>query len=394
MQMPIDAARPAKPVVLIASSGAGHADGGIDLASLLAAEHVRVAERLDVAALDARESLDQGWRRAGIQAIVAAGGDGTIGSVATHLAGSGLPLGILPMGTSNDTARSLGVPLDLAEAARAIASGVVAEVDMGQMVPTVTVPGVLAARPSRRHTRSATAERAGLRRAGACFLHAATLGLNVEFARLATDIARREHWGALNYASAAVESLAHMQPIPVVLELHDGRARAAFERAPMPAPAQVFERIECHVVQLAIVNTPVFGGGLNLEMPGVHLHDRLLDVLIIEALEPRHLRETLDGLLAALGRLKDRLVSGDATPAEKLDDDAAAGPLLPGVRRYQVRSLRITTPSPLDMTLDGEIRGQTPLEIRVAPDPLRVLLPLAAREALRADTEVAEASGG
>jgi diacylglycerol kinase family enzyme len=35
----------------------------------------------------------------------------------------------------------------------------------------------------------------------------------------------------------------------------------------------------------------------------------------------------------------------------------------------------VITQEPLDMTLDGEIRGHTPIDIRVAPHPLRVLLP-------------------
>ncbi len=376
--MPDDTTRAAKRIALVASHAAGHADAHVNLAGILRDAGVSVAEQLDVAALDGRPSLGEQWRRAGLDAVVAAGGDGTLGTVATHLAGSGLPLGILPMGTSNDVARSLGVPLDLTEAARIIATGAVAEMDMGQAVPAVTEPGAVAVGPFRRFTRSIfrsrpASEREALNLAGACFLHAATLGLNVEFARLATDAARRERWGPLNYASAMVESLAHAEPIPVSLALRDVRARSAFEGAPT-RPEDVMT-IDCRVVQIAVVNTRIFGGGLNLQLPGVEAGDHLLDVLIIEALEPRHLRETVDGLLAALGRLKDRLVPGETESADIATDDTAAGLLLPGVRRYQARSLRVTTREPLDVTLDGEIRGRTPIDIRVAPHPLRVLLP-------------------
>ena len=44
---------------------------------------------------------------------ISGGGDGLVGGVITHIAESGLPLGILPLGTSNDIARSLHIPQDL-----------------------------------------------------------------------------------------------------------------------------------------------------------------------------------------------------------------------------------------------------------------------------------------
>jgi len=54
--------------------------------------------------------------------VVAAGGDGTIGYVLTHLADRSLPIGILPLGSANNIARSLGIagtPAELAEQWRA-----------------------------------------------------------------------------------------------------------------------------------------------------------------------------------------------------------------------------------------------------------------------------------
>jgi hypothetical protein len=52
------------------------------------------------------------------------------------------------------------------------------------------------------------------------------------------------------------------------------------------------------------------------------------------------------------------------------------------LQRYQARAARIETPTPLDVTLDGEIRAQTPMLIRIAPEKLRVYLPAEARAAL------------
>lgn len=55
--------------------------------------------------------------------IVAAGGDGTLNTVAKHVLNTQIPVGILPLGTFNYVARLLGIPLDLLEAAKVIATG-------------------------------------------------------------------------------------------------------------------------------------------------------------------------------------------------------------------------------------------------------------------------------
>ncbi|RPJ02134.1 MAG: diacylglycerol kinase family lipid kinase, partial [Candidatus Aminicenantes bacterium] len=56
-------------------------------------------------------------------AVVAAGGDGTVGTVAGGLAGTSTPLGILPLGTLNHFAKDLKIPFDLKEAVLTIAAG-------------------------------------------------------------------------------------------------------------------------------------------------------------------------------------------------------------------------------------------------------------------------------
>lgn len=64
-------------------------------------------------------------------AIVAGGGDGTISAVASALAGTGIALGVLPLGTLNHFAKDLGLPLDITEAVRIIAAGHTIAVDVG-----------------------------------------------------------------------------------------------------------------------------------------------------------------------------------------------------------------------------------------------------------------------
>jgi len=76
--------------------------------------------------------------RQGYDAIVAAGGDGTIGEVVNGLlqaAGDGpsLPFGIIPLGTANDFCRMAGLPLDLPGSVRVIAAGQTRQVDAGMV---------------------------------------------------------------------------------------------------------------------------------------------------------------------------------------------------------------------------------------------------------------------
>src|SRR5262245_20919624 len=173
-------------VVLIASPHAGHGAEMHALVTQLRAAGIEVGAWLSVEALDAAASQGMLWRRAGHSAAIAAGGDGTIGAVASHLAGSGLALGVLPLGTSNDVARSLGIPLERERAIAAIAAGDILTIDAGQVIPSVTQPHGIRWRD--RLSTFVTGKSAPLM--GAYFLHTVTLGFNVQFAQLATDVER------------------------------------------------------------------------------------------------------------------------------------------------------------------------------------------------------------
>lgn len=71
--------------------------------------------------------------KAGAEAVVAGGGDGTVRCVAGVLAGTGTPLGVLPLGTLNHFARDLGIPEEIPEAIAALASGEVRSLDLGEV---------------------------------------------------------------------------------------------------------------------------------------------------------------------------------------------------------------------------------------------------------------------
>jgi diacylglycerol kinase (ATP) len=71
---------------------------------------------------------------AGDPLVVVAGGDGTIGDVAAQLIGSNTVLAIVPTGTMNNVARSLGVPLGIDDACALIGMGTTRHIDIGRVI--------------------------------------------------------------------------------------------------------------------------------------------------------------------------------------------------------------------------------------------------------------------
>jgi diacylglycerol kinase family enzyme len=86
---------------------------------------VRMTESSDI-----YEALKEAASAPGLDAVVAGGGDGTLSCAAGHLAGSGRPLGILPLGTLNHLARDADIPANIEDAAQVIAAGHVREIDL------------------------------------------------------------------------------------------------------------------------------------------------------------------------------------------------------------------------------------------------------------------------
>ncbi len=90
-----------------------------------AAYPVRHAERLHEIV---REEIVKGRKF-----IIIGGGDGTISSVVDHFAYTGVVFGVLPLGTANSFARTLGIPLDLTGAIDVLVNGKVANIDLGKI---------------------------------------------------------------------------------------------------------------------------------------------------------------------------------------------------------------------------------------------------------------------
>lgn len=87
-----------------------------------------------VAGVDVEEALARGADKSGIDAMIAGGGDGTISAAARACWKSGMPLGVLPAGTMNLFARSLGLfPLGLEAALAALAHSEIVSVDISSV---------------------------------------------------------------------------------------------------------------------------------------------------------------------------------------------------------------------------------------------------------------------
>jgi diacylglycerol kinase (ATP) len=115
-----------------------------------------------------------------IESMIIGGGDGTLNAALPGLLETGLPLGIIPLGTANDLARTLGIPTDLAAAARIIACGKVQPVDIGEVN-------------------------------GHPFFNVASIGFGVDLTRALTSDSKRR-FGTIGYAIAALRAVSRLRP--------------------------------------------------------------------------------------------------------------------------------------------------------------------------------------
>ncbi len=119
------------PLLVITNSEAGTADEERLSAAL---EVLRGTCSVEVASTSNPGELDGVLHRAGSRRIVVAGGDGSLHAVMSALHRrrelSKNEIGLLPMGTGNDFARGVGIPLDIQEAARVVLDGQVRPMDL------------------------------------------------------------------------------------------------------------------------------------------------------------------------------------------------------------------------------------------------------------------------
>lgn len=125
----------ADPIVVIVNSSAGTGRPS-DWAEKLQREfseaglaaRVQVVEQGGAIADHVASAIKDGARM-----VVAGGGDGTVSAVAAGLVGTGVTLGVLPMGTLNHFAKDLGIPLEQEQAIEVLAAGRLLEVDAGEV---------------------------------------------------------------------------------------------------------------------------------------------------------------------------------------------------------------------------------------------------------------------
>ena len=165
---------PVRRAVLLVNYEARRGNQALDgVVERLRAGGVTVEE----AALDGPESVESAVAALGeVDAAIICGGDGSLCRAVPGVIAAGVTLGILPMGTANDLARTLAIPDDLDAATDIIIAGHRRRIDVG------TVNG----KP---------------------FFNVASMGLSTELARqLSPELKRR--WGRLGYALAALKTLA------------------------------------------------------------------------------------------------------------------------------------------------------------------------------------------
>jgi diacylglycerol kinase family enzyme len=168
-------------------------------------------------AVDGLDALHPGSTQLdGVQRVVAAGGDGTLGPAAELAAQLGVPFAVIPTGTANDLARALDLPLDDLDAALTLAATGTRTrlVDLAHAGPTP-------------------------------FLNASSSGLSVHATRRAEPLKRR--LGPLAYAAGALHAGLRATPVNVRVGVDDESVYVG------------------DAWQVIVAGTGAFGGGSELD---------------------------------------------------------------------------------------------------------------------------------
>ncbi len=191
---------------------------------------------IDLVDLDVlSKDRDQAFRAAReSSAIVVSGGDGSLYHAAPFLREAGRPVGILPTGTANDFARTMGIPFEPVAAAEVILAG---------------------------HTRLADLGEAN----GHLFFNVASLGMSVALtARLTRE--RKRRWGRSAYVLTAVEAAATIEPFSArIVTSH--------------------ETVDVRTLQIAVGNGRYYGGGSTVD-ENATIDDGVLHLYSLEMSSP------------------------------------------------------------------------------------------------------------
>jgi YegS/Rv2252/BmrU family lipid kinase len=305
-----------RPAALVVNVKARQGARGFTTArAALEAEGLTLAEAIPLREPQRLPEVVEGLLNQGVRLLWVGSGDGSLGALVPALLRHGACLGVLPLGTANDFARSLGIPRKLEEACRALSRGQVARVDVA---------------------------RAGDR----YFLNAASVGLTVAVARH-LDPTLKRRLGALAYPVAATRALFSHRPFRVTLTV-DGR------------------RHELVALQAVVGNGRLHGGG-NVIAPEAALDDAMLDLYVIRAdtspvrTYPRPRGERLRDAVRLL-RLAPLLRRGRHTQDAQTD-------------HLRARSVVLETSPVQEVNADGELIGVSPMTFEVVPRALSVLVP-------------------
>ncbi len=193
--------------------------------------HFIVGRDADEAAKNARAALEHN-----VGALVVAGGDGMVNLGLQLVAGTGVPLGVIPAGTGNDVARFLGLPLrDPEEAARIVARGRTGAFDLGR----ISGPGSLEPR---------------------WFGTVLACGLDSKVNERANRMRRPR--GSSRYVLALLAEIGRFRAIPFALDA-DGA------------------RTELNGMLIAVGNGPSYGGGMRI-CPQADVHDGRFQITLVD----------------------------------------------------------------------------------------------------------------